>query len=121
MNRKDELRNIINTAQDELLKLFAEERSRENVQMAGRCFKYTNSHGDLDDTWLMYIKVVGLDDDGKLLAWTFQQSSFGTVVIGIDDFFSPFKGIEEISADEFRAAWLVLLSKLQEYGDKNDR
>lgn len=87
-------------------------RIAENQQYVGKFYRYRNSYGVGGDSksWWLYAAIIGVDEGGTLLGWTFQQTSEGNISIEPTGTVYPWSGYEEIPASVFQRAALKVLS-----------
>lgn len=114
MNRKDELKFIIEKARLELSELEANERLKGNQSFVGKFFKYRNCYScpKEDEYWWLYIAINQVSDDGALLSWNFQKDIYGRIEIQEDRIYLPLDRYIEISEKEFREAYYNLIQEI---------
>jgi hypothetical protein len=108
MDRKEELRKIIQVARDELITIEEAESILENENIVGKCFKYRNSYScptQEEDYWWIYSKVIGLTDDGCLRVWHFQKDRSGEFMVNPNSLEYGMENHTEIPEIEFYEAW----------------
>jgi len=113
MNRKDELKSVIEKARSELREIEEAESAKVNQALVGKFFKFRNSYScpkPNEYRWL-YMAVTGLSDEGNLLTWNFSKDIYGKIEV---DQLSPSvsSGYIEIKAKEFYKAYEILMAEL---------
>lgn len=108
MNREEELKAIIEAAQDELYNIREAKTIEKNKAVVGKFFKFRC------EDWWVYIAVTGVDESGSLGGWSFQVDFYGRVEIEPTEILRPVPpdGHIEIEPAEFWAAWKSLMDKL---------
>ncbi len=83
MNRKDELKSIIDKARSELREIEDVESAKKNKAFVGKFFKYRNSYScpEPNEYWWLYLAVTGMSEDGNLETWNFQKDHLGQIEI----------------------------------------
>ena len=112
MNRKDELKSIVEKARSELREIEEAESAKVNLALVGKFFKYRNRYSS-DDSWWLYTTVTSVTESGNPLAWNFQKDCYGKVEVE-EDMFRPSlsDGYTEISEQEFWKAYDGIMFEL---------
>lgn len=94
----------------------ARQRVKANRPCVGKFYRYRNCYScpqQESDYWWLYYAVTGIDKDGNLKAWSFQDDNagrltieFNRVVLALTD------GYREIVRGEFAEAWRDFKSQL---------
>jgi hypothetical protein len=83
MNRKDELKSVIDKARSELREIEDVESAKKNKAFVGKLFKCRNSCScpEPNEYWWRYLAVTGMSEDGNLETWNFQKDHLGQIEI----------------------------------------
>lgn len=84
-------------------KIYDKLASEENKQYLGRYFKFMNSY-DGTDKWPLYLKVVGVGPNQKLITRSFQKTKYAEIEINQSNHYNVASfqfGYIEISEDEY--------------------
>lgn len=115
MNRKDELKSVVEKARAELREIEEAENMKASKALVGKFFKYRNSYScpKPDEYWWLYTAVIGVTDEGNPRAWNFQKDIYGKVEVE-EDMFRPSlsAGYTEISEQEFWKAYDGIMFEL---------
>jgi hypothetical protein len=117
MERKKELLKIIGNAQEELAAIVSREKSIENREYLGKCYKVRNNFScpeNESDYWWLYLKIIETDDR-DFYALRFQVDKYGNFTIEPKTItYNPNNyGCIEISEKEFQDAWKELVDELK--------
>lgn len=107
MSRAKELREQIAPLVAELNEIERQERVEDKLVLIGQCFRYRNSYScpqSESDKWWMYRKILGVDDDGALMATTFQIDRNGKAEIEYGNAFNTVSGWERITEAQYKEA-----------------
>jgi hypothetical protein len=79
LHQKQLLQSQIDKLRGELRDLEAAENEKLGAALVGQCFRYRNCYScpGPDDYWFMYMKVTGIDAEGKCLVTSFQIDKDG--------------------------------------------
>ena len=116
MNRKDELKSIVEKARSELREIEEAESAKVNQALVGKFFKFRNSYScpEPHEYWWLYMAVTGLSDEGNPLTWNFSKDIYGKIDVEVDQLPPPSvsSGYIEIKAKEFYKAYESLMAEL---------
>ena len=115
MNRKDELKSIVEKARSELREIEEAESAKVNQALVGKFFKFRNSYScpKPNEYWWLYMAVTGLSDEGNPLTWNFSKDIYGKIEVEVDQLRpSVSSGYIEIKAKEFYKAYESLMAEL---------
>ncbi len=83
-SRKEELEKQITVLREEVYTIDVEKRKAINRPAVGKYYRCRNIYGSGKEWWL-YIAITGMDKDGMLTGWQFEQSSHGHIEISPDE------------------------------------
>jgi hypothetical protein len=113
MNRKDELKSIVEKARSELREIEEAESAKVNQALVGKFFKFRNSYSKPNEYWWLYMAVTGLSDEGNPLTWNFSKDIYGKIEVEVDQLrLLVSSGYIEIKAKEFYRAYESLMAEL---------
>lgn len=119
MSRERKLEEIVAAARLELSAIDDEKWVGENAKIVGRFFKSKNNYscpeGD-PDYWDTYIAVIDMDESGRLEIARFQIDKYGKINMGKEFCGRKFFFDEEITREEFVAAWSDTLTSVIDFG-----
>jgi len=118
MNRKQELRGIIDAAQKELIEIQEKDFSEENADKVGRFYKTVNAYSCPDRDSYNYMRVTGLTES-YFKVFSFSVDHEGRVGI-FPTTARSVHGCIEIDEDEYRKAWEDMLSHIASLGGWDD-
>lgn len=121
MNLKDELNKIIDEAREELKRIDDAENLEKGFAFVGKFFKYKNSYScpkTEADYWWLYLAVIAVEK-GSLITRQFEVDCNGKAEVWVETSigigFS--EGYQEITKDEYLAAWLDVRNRLNTVAD----
>lgn len=112
MNREEELQEQVDKLQNELVELRRARYKADAEASIGKCYRESDENGVRT-----YIKAIRLNGD-FVDTWTFRCSEAMGYEIHFDDCQLWFSKCEEISAEEFRRAWYLLIANLFTESDR---
>jgi hypothetical protein len=107
----EELERLKSERQDLSNKIWEMQRKEKiarNNELIGKCYKYRNSYGS-DTEWWLYSRVVSVDEDGYMLANSFQDDGEGRLEVRRSASFMPLGGEIEITEVEYLEASGVVI------------
>ena len=117
MNRKEQLRETANKALAEIWEIEYAERREKNRALIGKCFAFRNCFScpeGPDDYWILWQKVVALDDHGDPIVFRFQTDKNDRIEIDRRSHMGSLG--EETSEEAFMEAWRKLTDQVGSLG-----
>lgn len=127
MKTKEQLQEELRQIEEKEFKKLIEKHYPEFKKLEGKCFKVRNGYSCPEtesDYWFLYVKIQKIEKDDlyqsgeNILAhfhgWNFQTDKYGRISIefGYNNYVHSMSEENEITNEEFKAAWLQLQTKL---------
>jgi len=103
-----EWRRQRNEAQNALYEFEKKARADKCAALLGNCYRFNNSYGSGEKSWLLYARVVGADDWGRPIIFKFETTSRGEIRIEPFEACMSLDSYKPIEIREYLDAWAEL-------------
>jgi len=127
MKTKKQLQAELKQIEEKELNELIEKHYPEFKKLEGKCFKVRNCYScpkNKSDYWFKYIKILKIEKEdlyqsgenifAHFQGWSFQTDKFGRISVEFEynNYVNSMSKKNEITNEEFKAAWLQLQEKL---------